>query len=434
METRSAPADWDVIFAGGGLASALAAFRLAMSRPNLRVAVVEAGDRLGGNHTWSFHDTDLTPEQRGWIAPFIAHRWPSQVVRFPTYTRSFASPYNSITSESLHRAVIERLQAGVELGARLSELSENDVRIIGGRRLRAPCVIDGRGYEPSPALVLGFQKFLGQEVRCASPHGEAAPVIMDAAVSQDDGYRFVYTLPLAPDRLLIEDTYYANTAELDASLSRSRIAGYAASRGWRIVEVTREERGVLPVVLAGDIDAFWAERGGRPVAEAKRPPENGRRPREKAGRPRENPGHPPPILGPLGRDAGGSVPIGLRAALFHPTTGYSLPEAVRLADALASLPVLTTASVRAMVEERSKRLWRERGFYRFLNRMLFLAAKPNERYEVLQRFYTLPEGLIARFYAASSTGADKARILIGRPPVSLRRALASLPEASARQA
>jgi lycopene beta-cyclase len=399
LETRSAPADCDVIFAGGGLASVLAAYRLAMVRPHLRIAVVEAGDRLGGNHTWSFHDSDLTTEQRAWLAPFIAHRWASQTVRFPTYTRSFGSGYNTITSDTLHHAAMARLGASVVLAARISDLDEAGLRIIGGRKLRAPCVIDGRGYEPSAALVLGFQKFLGQEVRCASPHGERAPVIMDAAVSQDDGYRFVYTLPLAPNRLLIEDTYYANGADLNATLSRGRIADYAASRGWRIVEVVREERGVLPVVLAGDIETFWAD--------SSKPLDGNRVP---------------------------AAPIGVRAALFHPTTGYSLPDAVRLADVLAALPSLTTAAVRAAVEERSKRLWRERGFYRLLNRMLFLAAKPHERYEVLQRFYTLPERLISRFYAASSSAADKARILIGRPPVSLRRALASLPEASARQA
>ena len=35
--------------------------------------------------------------------------------------------------------------------------------------------------------------------------------------------------------------------------------------------------------------------------------------------------------------------------------------------------------------------------------MLFKAAGPDERYRVLERFYTLPDGLIARFYAGKST-------------------------------
>lgn len=390
MKTRRAHADCDVIFAGGGLASALSAFRLRLARPELQIAVIEAGETLGGNHTWSFHGSDLTPEQMAWIAPFIAFSWPSQAVRFPKFSRALPFAYHSVTSGSLHLAVTAALGGGVMLGARIAGIAENEVHLASGSTLRAACIIDGRGFAPSPALTLGFQKFLGREVRCARPHGESAPVIMDAAISQDDGYRFVYTLPLGPDRLLIEDTYYADGAELDVDLLRGKIARYAAERGWLIAEVVREEHGVLPVVLAGDIDAFWADIPTQ------------------------------------------AAPIGLRAALFHPTTGYSLPDAVRLADALAGLPELTTEAVRRFVEAYSKRLWRERGFYRMLNRLLFLAAKPDERRMVMQRFYRLSEGLICRFYAASSTSGDKARILIGRPPVSIGRALAALPAASAR--
>jgi len=61
-----------------------------------------------------------------------------------------------------------------------------------------------------------------------------------------------------------------------------------------------------------------------------------------------------------------------------------------------------------------------------LNRMLFHAAKPHERYKVLQRFYRLPPGLIGRFYAGESNVFDKLRILTGRPPIPIPRALGAL--------
>ena len=56
-----------------------------------------------------------------------------------------------------------------------------------------------------------------------------------------------------------------------------------------------------------------------------------------------------------------------------------------------------------------------RGFYRMLDRMLFKAAEPAERYRVLERFYPLDPQLIGRFYAGRSTMMDKARILTGKP-------------------
>jgi lycopene beta-cyclase len=55
--------------------------------------------------------------------------------------------------------------------------------------------------------------------------------------------------------------------------------------------------------------------------------------------------------------------------------------------------------------------------------MLFRAARPGERYRVLERFYGLPEALICRFYAAGLTPLDKLRILAGKPPVPIGAAL-----------
>jgi lycopene beta-cyclase len=54
----------DVALVGGGLANSLLAYRLRELRPELDLVVVERGPELGGNHTWSFHDSDLSPTQR----------------------------------------------------------------------------------------------------------------------------------------------------------------------------------------------------------------------------------------------------------------------------------------------------------------------------------------------------------------------------------
>jgi lycopene beta-cyclase len=74
----------------------------------------------------------------------------------------------------------------------------------------------------------------------------------------------------------------------------------------------------------------------------------------------------------------------------------------------------------------SVRAWNARGLYRMLNRMLFLAADPVERYRVLQHFYRLDNALVGRFYAARSTWGDWARILTGTPPIPVPRALRAL--------
>lgn len=377
---------YDVIFAGGGLASTLCAYRFKTQRPNLRLLVVEGGSQLGGNHTWSFHKTDVSPEQNRWLAPFITYSWRGQRVRFPKYMRNLATTYQSITSDRLHHVASGVLAGGLKLNSRISGISSNSVILGNGEAFTAPCIIDGRGPISSKHLDLGFQKFVGLELRLSAPHGETVPVIMDADLSQDDGYRFVYTLPFSPNTILIEDTYYADGPALEEAAIRDKIKDYAERRGWQVAEILRSETGTLPILLGGDIDAFWHEAG-----------------RETAR-------------------------IGLRACLFHATTGYSLPDAVRTADALNGLSELTTQTAAVLTEGLSRRLWRERSFYRMLNRFLFLAAKPEKRFEIMQRFYTLGEPLIERFYGAALTAADKARILVGRPPVSIFSALATIRE------
>ena len=84
---------------------------------------------------------------------------------------------------------------------------------------------------------------------------------------------------------------------------------------------------------------------------------------------------------------------------------------------------LSGAGLHALLHRNATAHWRRGGFYRMLGRMLFEAADPLERYRILERFYRLDAGLIGRFYAGRSTFLDKARVLIGKPPVPVGRAV-----------
>jgi lycopene beta-cyclase len=207
---------------------------------------------------------------------------------------------------------------------------------------------------------------------------------MDATVDQVDGYRFVYCLPFSETRMLVEDTYYSDTPDLDPAAVGARLDAYVIKRRWQPAEIEREETGVLPVAIGGDFGSFWRVGGAR-VAK-----------------------------------------FGLRGGFFHPVTGYSLPDAVRTASMLVKQKDMTGGVLHNVFEAYAGQLWKKRDFYRQLNTLLFRAAEPAERYKVLERFYTLDQSLIARFYAGQSSMLDRVRILSGKPPVPVGRAVSAL--------
>lgn len=371
-----------LIIAGGGLAGGLTALALRRQRPDVDILLVEQGATFGGNHTWSFFETDV-PSRHAWLLQSLGgHSWPDHEVRFPSRERVIRLGYRSIRSSDLDRAVRGSLEARqYRLGSAIAELGENEVRLASGETIEADAVIDARGPKPMPGLDLAWQKFVGRLYRYPDGHERERPTIMDATVDQKDGYRFLYLLPFSATEMLVEDTYYRTSPHLDREQVGDRVEEFARAFGQ--AETLEEETGVLPVLLGGRLETLWSD--------------------------------------------GPDVPrLGLRGGFFHPTTGYSLPDAVANAVLTAEQTDLSTPSLYWLLRSRAEQLWRERRYFQLLNRMLFRAAEPRDRYRVLQHFYRLPPEVISRFYGARLTPLDKLRILSGKPPVPIGRALAAM--------
>jgi len=383
--------DCDIAIVGAGLSGGLIAAALASRRPEISLRLIEGGESLGGNHRWSWFESDLSPAGRTLMRPFRKTEWNDGYdVAFPGHARTLSSLYRSLSSREFDAALRRLLPEGaIRIGRQAATLDEGGVTFSGGERITARAVIDCRGLPPSPNLAGGWQLFLGRHLRTPRPHGVRRPVIMDATVPQlgiveEGAYRFVYVLPLSSDELFVEDTYYASTPALDRGKLSARIDAYCAAHGWE-GELLGSEAGVLPVVTGGDFSAFQAEHRIAGVARA-----------------------------------------GARGGFLHPLTSYTLPFAVETALAIAEDADLPAGQLAAMLEARARGHWRATQFYRRLGAMLFGAAAPQERWRIFERFYRLPQGLIERFYAGRSTLGDRVRILCGRPPVPIVRAIGAL--------
>lgn len=375
----------DFAIVGGGLAGGLIALALHRARPDLSLVLIEPGEALGGNHRWSWFASDLSDPAAALLAGFRRSEWDQGYdVAFPGHSRHLATPYRSLASEDFDAALRRALPPGTIRRAAAASLHDRGVTLAGGEELAARAVIDCRGAVSAPELTGGWQVFMGRQLATHTAHGIARPTIMDARVTQHGGYRFVYVLPLGARELFVEDTYYQDTPVLDRRALSSRIDAYCAARGWHGDPLTHET-GVLPVITGGDFAAYQA---------ARRIP--------------------------------GVTVAGARGGFVHPLTSYTLPFAAETALAIAAEADLPGAQLAALIEARARSHWRATTFYRRLGTMLFAAAEPQERTPVFERFYHLSESLIERFYAGRSTRLDQARVLCGKPPVPLGKALAAL--------
>ncbi len=380
MNPSATPLDY--VLVGGGLQNALIALALSDRQPDARLALVERDGVLGGNHTWCFHTDDVSPGASDLVEPLVEQRWSGYGVRFPNLARTLEHDYAAVSSDRLSRVVERRLTASDNAlllrRAEAVEVDERRVVLAGGRVLEARVVIDARGpggYRNEGPVA--YQKFLGLELSLGRPSGLERPILMDARVPQTDGFRFSYVLPLDEQRVLVEDTYFSDTPELDIAGLRTEVVAYALRAGFDVDAIVREEIGVLPL----------------PSRTARRPPDHG------------------PLV------------AGFQGGWFHPTTGYSFPVALRLAEHVASTTpeTLFGDAWRELVAEQK----RQSRYALLLNRMLFGAFAPEDRWNALERFYRLPEATIRRFYAMTTTAGDRTRILCGKPPrgISLGRAL-----------
>ncbi len=386
----------DIIIVGAGLAGLMAAWRGLNRNPDVTALIIEASNKIAGDHTWSFNLSDIREDMRDWIRPFIAHQWSSYNVKFPKYDRDLDIIYCSGNSDSLRRAVTPFIKSGrlkVQLNTAVERLTATSVTLPSGEVLIAKCVCDARGFKPNENVALGYQKFVGLTIKTKTPHGMTKPIIMDATVEQLGGYRFVYCLPFSDTEILVEDTYYTDGPQLSENEINDRIVEYIEKRlGIDDYIVTRREKGVLPITLGVE----------RAYGEA------------------------------IDEELQGPVLLGMRGGYYHAVTGYSILEAAKSGEVIADMisknaPDFGKAVLHEMTYHKRDHYYEEK-FMRLLNRMLFRAAKPEQRYKVLERFYRLPEGLVARFYRNRLTKKDKLRILFGKPPVPISKALANFSE------
>jgi lycopene beta-cyclase len=369
---------YDLVFAGGGLAAYLTAAILLKKCPDLRLAIVEKSEHRE-QHTWSFHAKDLSASAQELLSPVISAVWQGYLVKFPDHARQIDLKYCSIRSQDFWTRIDVLTHSVTKIFGEVIDVNRTELQLADNSVLRASAILDARGVSRKNfTKSTGWQKFIGFEIETDETHDITQPVIMDATVKQTDGYRFFYVLPFSKNKLLIEDTYYSDSQHLDVEKIETEITDYIRGLGIKGYKIVTKESGVLPIPLT---HSYLLDSDALPT-------------------------------------------IGMRGGFFHPTSGYSLPFSVSCAEELAA-EIFYAKHVHSDLFEKSLQsvyrsrmaLFKSAKFLIRLNRMLFRAGSPEKRWRVLSQFYRKDIDTITEFYSGRLSLKTKLSMITGVPPV-----------------
>ncbi|KRB82640.1 lycopene cyclase [Sphingomonas sp. Root710] len=372
----------DLAIIGGGLSGGLIAMAARRAQPDKRILLIEAAPALGGNHLWSFIDSDVGAAEKDLLRPLVNYGWREFSVVFPRYKRALPQPFYSIRSDRFDAALREAMPAeSILTGRRAAGVSADGVVLEDGTMIAAHGVVDARGPGDLSLLDLHWRKFVGYELTLDGPHSVRRATLIDAAADPAEGFQYMTMLPIESDRLFIEDVRYEAHPELDMTDHGNRIVNHAARFGWRIRSSARGQAGIVPVAVGGDFEDYWRS-GGEGVAK-----------------------------------------VGLRAGLFHPVSGNTLGDAARTALMIAQAKDWSGTALHKMLHAHAAKAWAKRDYYRrFAKRMLRETPVP-ESYKFLEALYTMDTDLIARFHGMTLGFTDRLALSLGDGPMPLSAAM-----------
>ena len=405
--------DVDFLFVGRGASAALTARALegAGLLAGRRVLFVDPDPKSRNDKTFCFWAKDTEPVVTD-LVDLIGHSWEKARGGREPLVSIAPMRYHQINSLDLYEDLSRRMAAnGWELRAEAVESVGADEQgayaVCGSEKLRARWVLDSRpphrdtapGDAASGDAVSGdlaqpdlAQSFYGWVVETDFPwQRDAGVTLMDLEVPQDGATQFVYMLPYAENRVLVELTRFG-TAILEAELAEQRLRDYlgAALPDQATYRIVHREQGIIPMA---------EHRNERRSAQSER----------RSAQSERHPLH-------------GVVPIGTRNNALKPSTGYAFKTMHQQARELAQF-LGNSASDDSASESRGPNAmtWQPQPShprFAFLDGLLLhiLRRRPHQGKMIFEQLFAgTPLPSILRFMDEKSTWQDDLRMLMHLP-------------------
>ena len=255
---RRAVQRYDFILAGGGAAGRSLAYHLARSPLRDRsILIVDRSLRARPDRTWAYWASAPGPFDalacRSWRRLLVAHApaqpgagsWP---ISLQGDSRARFLPLHECGAGRAPR--VDFLQGRVE---RIEDGPEAGRVTVDGREYEGRWVFDSRfrwaGFHPDPRRYQFLRmQFRGWEIATGDPRFDPhTPTFLDFRTPQRGQMRFMYVLPYAPERALVEYVVCAGRLIHQAEQQRALAAYVGDILGITQYEIVAQEHGVSPM-------------------------------------------------------------------------------------------------------------------------------------------------------------------------------------------
>jgi len=240
------------IILGAGCAGLSLCYYLLNAGVTEDIVILDKRTEFVNDRTWCFWNARSHPFDA--LLTHCWHKWRVYSPRGQEISQTGAAlGYARLQAIDFYRHILAKISHAPNVTLRLGETitgyeeEADGVCVHTGRdTLQASLVFDGRGPVKDESVLC--QHFLGQVLTTATPVFDTSqPTIMDFRVSQEQGTRFMYVLPLSPTEALIENTCLGGAA-WEPEAHRAAIADYAQQTlGVGTYTVAQEEVGAIPM-------------------------------------------------------------------------------------------------------------------------------------------------------------------------------------------
>ena len=259
MPTADSVLEFDYLIVGGGAAGLSLAYHIAQE-PRLadkKVLLIEPEAKAQNDRTWSFWTDEL-----GIFDSIVAHEWRKIAFRSPGFERVFdlgRYRYKTINGLDYYRFVQQALTDKPNFSVLRGTVEQLDNTPTGVRATTATGIFTARyGFDSRPPNLAQLkqpqkyryllQHFVGWEIETETDVFDPTTVeFMDFRGEQQHEARFIYVLPTAARKALVEYTLFSETplpkAEYEAAI-REYLRGTLGLSAYRVVA---EEVGAIPM-------------------------------------------------------------------------------------------------------------------------------------------------------------------------------------------